>query len=557
MQIKCSRCSTTLNVGADSAGKKVRCPKCDAVLAVPAAGLTGASASSGTRQSPATPQTAATPTGGTIKATCPHCAKQLEVSQAAVGKQVKCPACSKPFPVGAASGAAAGAPARVNGAAAASSAATDWVPPWEDQTPKFAQSFVDELTEADMSPMRAVNKPGAEVVKSLSNSEQQVLQSAANEDQREKATAHTQFMKDAKKQIWQSIGIYVSLGAIQLVLGLLFLFNIEKEAEYLALDGVEGIEDLINGARICYVLMTCLGVCFFLAAGCFMTLPLTSSIPAVVLFVIAEILSMYLNPVNLISPGAWVRRVVVLGGLLQAINNASYYRFVRGGGRDRDNSAASAARRKDGNKFGQKETTVAALAAIALLGMFGGAGFYLKRSFDQPLPEIVKLDSSAPEGFDTYTVNGVSVYLPQARPIQPTPGVIESKGVITTLGTIFVAGVAEIDQEVNGDALKAVVERVTGGEYRSIGTVQRDGHQGEKGVLTKATRFAAGELRKAPMLNVEVYQDDYRLIIIGVAQEVSDSSNTVVGKSAEPEKEQIFRDSLKIRDKPRRSFWFF
>lgn len=567
MQIRCSGCSTAMAVPPNAAGKAVRCPKCQTTLQVPASGSPGPA---GSKSSAA----GSKPGTGKLLAACPNCSKKLQVPATAAGKQVKCPGCATPFTVPAAKGTpAASAPARPAApakpatrpsTAAAGSAGTaagsTWTPPWETQPANPNPSFLDELTDADMSPVQAVKKPGLKAGKS-SNNDQKLLSAASEDYRKENASSHQSYINDAKKQIWQSIGIYALLGLLQAGFGVFFLLGVEKEAEFLALDGLDGtsVEDVLNILRIAYVLKICLGVCFYIAASCFMTLPMTAAISAIVVFVFAEILSLIFNPFLLINVRAWIFRAAVLGALIQAVNNASYFRFIKGGGREKDDSPEAIARRKAGNKFGQKAITSAIAASIAVVATFGMGAYYIKRCLDNPLPEIAKLDASAPEGFDTYRVKGVSVYLPRARPIEPTPGVLESKGVITPLGTIFIAGVADIDETpLNEEAFKSAVERVTGGEYRRVRDAERDGKQGDSGVLTKATRFAAGDNKKAPMLNVEVFQNDGRIIIIGVAQEISNSSNTVVGSSAEPELEEVFWESIKIGPKPTQiGFWPF
>lgn len=172
MQIKCSGCSTTIGVPEEAAGKKVRCPKCQAVVAVPAAGRAAAGntavGNAAAGNPAARPKVQASSSGGPMIASCPHCAKKVQVPSGAAGKKVKCPGCSNPFAVPAANAQSAAAerarPAAVaanqpaaNQASGASSA-NGWVPPWETQQ-TFAPSVMDELTDADMTPVKEVNAP--------------------------------------------------------------------------------------------------------------------------------------------------------------------------------------------------------------------------------------------------------------------------------------------------------------------------------------------------------------------------------------------------------------
>ena len=93
-----------MNVPAAAAGKKVRCPQCQAVVQVPAtqAPVTQAPA-------PQAPGTAAAP--ASMSVSCPGCQKGLKLPAGAAGKTVRCPSCQSAFQVPFASPAAAAAAA--------------------------------------------------------------------------------------------------------------------------------------------------------------------------------------------------------------------------------------------------------------------------------------------------------------------------------------------------------------------------------------------------------------------------------------------------------------
>ena len=576
MQIKCSGCSATIDVPPEAAGKKVRCPKCQTVLAVP-----GGSPAQPAAQKPPQPQNSGggASASGKIVAQCPNCSKKLQVPAAAAGKKVKCPGCSTAFVVPASGGNAAPAtanpkagapraaapvpaatsqPAQGAPKATGASKANDWVPPWEDQTPDYGPSVMDELTDADMAPVKAVSIPGQDQKKAPSRSEQKVLQEAAADFKKERAEEHSSYMEGAKKEIWISIGIYSVIGFVLLSLGGFWLTGIEEEAKNLSIEGQdpEMVGEFLNVFRTMYVLMICLGIGFFVAAASFMQLPMISALSAIVIYVLANILSFILYPLFLIDVYVWIGRIIVFGLLVQAINNAAYLRFVKSGGRDKDDSPEAVKRRKEGNKWDAQAIMALGGAAAAVLITFSLGGFFLVRSYAQPLPEYAQNDPNAPEGFDAYTTHGVKVYLPKARSVPPEYSEMDYKAVVTpTWGTVFMMGVSDYEGgPLTGDALGQEIERVLSGEYRTINTVERNGKKGERGTLAKSTRFAPGQSTRAPLLNVEVYQDDGRLIVMGTAQETGGGGNIIVGQSAEPELEEVFWDSLEIGPKPASGF---
>ena len=49
-----------------------------------------------------------------------------------------------------------------------------------------------------------------------------------------------------------------------------------------------------------------------------------------------------------------------------------------------------------------------------------------------------------------------------------------------------------------------------------------------------------------PDMDLEIYQDDGRIIVIGVSSPSSGGGNVIVGQVAEPELQKVFYDSLEI-----------
>lgn len=509
-----------------------------------------------------------------MKIKCPGCATLLQIPDSAAGKVVKCK-CGKQLRAPAAKGAAdpanqsapkaapapkaAAAPQRT-AAPQPSPAAPAPVPysPFPAPAPKGDGGIFDELTDTDLSGVKAVQVPGKEQRLAPSANEQKLLQAAANDDKKQKASAHREYMEGAKKQVFSSIGIYVVLGLIQVGVGLFLLSGIEKEAEILVMkEGAEEVSLYIAVLSTVCIVKICLGVLFFIASATFLSLPMTSAIVAMVAFLLGEIVSLILFPLSLISVWDWLRRAVIFGGLIQSINNASYYRFVRRGGRDKN---ASAERKRSANKVDSRAVVALVGAVVALVSTFSIGGFFIHRAFTVAPTLTAKGDAARgiPEGFSLYETNGVSVFLPRGLALDPAAGEMEYKAIATPLGTVFMMGVADVgDQKLSGDALDSMMERLTKGNYQRIQAAERNGYAGEEATLSRSVRFAPGESTRAPLMNVEVFQDDGRLIVIGVAQEQSSSENVIVGQSAEPELERVFYDSLKIGPKPAAGGFFF
>ncbi len=78
--LNCQECARSMRVPDESAGKKIKCPGCQAVNVVPAA--------TGGKPEAAPP---------TFAAACPNCNKKMKLPMAASGKSVRCPSCQSSF----------------------------------------------------------------------------------------------------------------------------------------------------------------------------------------------------------------------------------------------------------------------------------------------------------------------------------------------------------------------------------------------------------------------------------------------------------------------------
>ena len=76
IEVHCAECGMQLRVSAASAGRKGRCPRCQAVMPIPPA-----------------VQSTAEPQANTIVVTCQECHTELKVSADSAGKKGRCPSC--------------------------------------------------------------------------------------------------------------------------------------------------------------------------------------------------------------------------------------------------------------------------------------------------------------------------------------------------------------------------------------------------------------------------------------------------------------------------------
>lgn len=310
MKIKCPACSKLLNIPDTAAGKVVKCP-CGKQLRAPQPG--GAAAPAAQPQRPA-PQTAAAP----IPA-------QPAQAQAAMPQpaatQPAAPASLPPYMQAPGQG---GFVPQFPGQQYPGQKPSDLGPTG------FA---IDELTDSDFAPVKAVNQPGRAAASGTSV-KKDPLAKYVGEVERDKKQKRKDFEEGASKHIYSSIGILVFLGFLGVAINSFFLMGVEAEVKSLDTEDIEDLELLINLIRGVYILKIAIGATFLTCAATFFKFPMTSAIVSIIAFVISEIISLLLNPFLLVSLRGWIARAAIFGGLVQAINNASYYRFVKKGGRD-------------------------------------------------------------------------------------------------------------------------------------------------------------------------------------------------------------------------------
>ncbi|MEQ1831214.1 MAG: hypothetical protein ABL921_35030 [Pirellula sp.] len=130
----------------------------------------------------------------------------------------------------------------------------------------------------------------------------------------------------------QSRMILLGIGLLKIAIGIYNLVVIESMVSAM----VAGSEELAQtkdsimlAVRIVYGIGIGIGTVFMVLGGLISFFPLTCTIVAIVLFVLAEIYALILNPFLLFSIWAWIIRAAIFGALVQAINNAGYYRYVK------------------------------------------------------------------------------------------------------------------------------------------------------------------------------------------------------------------------------------
>lgn len=319
MAVTCPACSKTFQVGAEHAGKTLKCP-CGTKITVPGGAPKPATASPPTA---AAPKPATAPTSGAatkISVQC-ECGNTMQAPATAAGKAVRCK-CGKAVPIPGKSAAAVvgGAPKT----SVASIAGSNPVPNIDfgspsSSSPLFALSETDwkvaetkpELTE-DKPKKKAVNPYMAQAAESLSKDSKERKRTAGSELQ-------------------QSRLILIGIGALKLALSIFFLLRVSADVEAIMLEDSSGIDP--DKLRFALQLIEGLGIgiasCMILCGILVFMLPLTCSISALVLYVLSEILSIIMNPFQLFNIRAWIIKGVIFGALVQAVNNAGYYRYMK------------------------------------------------------------------------------------------------------------------------------------------------------------------------------------------------------------------------------------
>lgn len=272
-----------------------------------------------------------------MKLKCPACSQVLNIPDTAAGKVVKCP-CGKQLRAPAAKPGGAAAGQRPPGAAGPAPGQATRRPagaaPASQPTSGFDPSMFDELTDEDMKPVATAGVSAAGGTKKKS-----VLEKAAADLQQETEANKTNFRAGAAKEVYSSIGILLMLGFFKVAIYGYFFMQAEAEVESVfgaMEEGDEDLEMILMLVKAFYLVNVSIGAIFLLCAALIFKFPMTCAFTAMVTFVISEIIGLILNPFRLLSIGGWVVRCAIFGALIQAINNAAYYKFVKAGGRDKD-----------------------------------------------------------------------------------------------------------------------------------------------------------------------------------------------------------------------------
>lgn len=266
---------------------------------------------------------------------CPGCARTLKIPDTAAGKVVKCP-CGKQLraPGGSPVAQPKTPPRKAN--APAKTGAPSQKPQAAPSGPSafgVDENLFDELTEGDMKPVMMVATPGASAVSNSKGAEGTLAKAGADLDKKQQEEK-SRLTQGSAKEVRSSIGILLLLGIARLIIGILFMAGSASEAQELSTDpAFEGEADgLQTILRIIYGFYIATGLTFLGCAGLIFKFPMTCAITAIVTYVLGEIIGLVMFPFGLFSIRGWIARAAVFGALVQCINNAAYYKFVKEGG---------------------------------------------------------------------------------------------------------------------------------------------------------------------------------------------------------------------------------
>ena len=200
--------------------------------------------------------------------------------------------------------------------------------------PQHPASFVDDLTDNDFAPMRAVATPGRQEQKQTAKADP--LAKYVPELEQEKKEKKKEFVEGASRHVWQSIGLLVLLGCLGIGFNTFLLLNVEDDMQYYVEEEDFEESDGIKILRGILIMKIAISSMFLVCAAFIFKFPMISSFFAIVCFVLSEILGLILWPIDLINIRRWIARAVMFGAFVQAINNAAYYKYVMKGGRDED-----------------------------------------------------------------------------------------------------------------------------------------------------------------------------------------------------------------------------
>jgi Domain of unknown function (DUF1922) len=300
MQVICPACNKSSNTKQDLSGKSVRC-SCGKSFVVAAA------------SPPATGPAATVVSGQSIAVKC-ECGRSLRAPAASAGKTVKCP-CGKPLkvPISSANATAASVPK-------ASAAKAVAVAPVAASSNPF-----QALSDADWHNLAAQQAPPPvpQGPKQPSATSKALAQAVDDIGASRKAVR-----SGASGHLAQSRWILVGIGALKLAISVFYLVTISTATNELVAE-IEEIRlflQIFFGIGIAFsTLLILMGIFVFL-------MPMTCTISALVLFILLEIYGLILSPLSLVSIRGWAVRLAMGGALVQAINNAGYYKYVRSGG---------------------------------------------------------------------------------------------------------------------------------------------------------------------------------------------------------------------------------
>lgn len=289
-----------------------------------------------------------------MKIKCPSCSKVLGIPESAAGKVVKCP-CGKQLKAPGGAGKAPSAQLTPQNRPAAKPAAKRPAPqrpaakrptPQRPVAQRSAPAaplgadagIFDELTEGDLSGVRAVVQPGKKPVAKTKKKTKQTLDKYASDVKHEEEARKREIREGASREIRTSIGILLTLGLLRFAIGLFFLLNAGNDAAAIA--GAEAPEEEIAHLtlllQIYHGINVTIGGLFLACAGLIFLFPMSCALIALGTYILAEIIGLLINPFRLLDIRLWLLRAVIFGALIQTINNASYYKFVKSGGRDKD-----------------------------------------------------------------------------------------------------------------------------------------------------------------------------------------------------------------------------
>lgn len=239
-----------------------------------------------------------------MQITCPTCHKTSTSKADLSGKKVKC-GCGKSFVVPSAKAIAAAVP---DGSPSPFHAMSD--DDWAALAPK-PEPVVDHSAQ----PKKQSNSAG--------------LLDRAKTDLGQKSK---QASSSSIGQLSSSRWILIGIGALKLGLSIFRLVIVESY--------VKGILDKVpevDGVQLLFILRLSLGIQIgiatsFILMGVFIFLfPLTMTIAALVLFIALEIFNLVIDPLSAFSIIGWIIRLSICGALIQAINNAAFYKYLKAG----------------------------------------------------------------------------------------------------------------------------------------------------------------------------------------------------------------------------------